>query len=89
MLYVFLIKPFKQWNFEKFQVFLAEFFHKKRIVLQWKQFKTKFSLNFCFASFDILKAVTKYFKKPEIAAKRFGLKKGLNLPWIPSLSISF
>ena len=29
MLYVFLMKPFKQRNFEKLQVFLAEFFHKK------------------------------------------------------------
>ena len=28
MLYVFLIKPFKQGNFGKFSSFLAEFFHK-------------------------------------------------------------
>ena len=61
MLYVFLINPFKQGNFEKFQVFLAEFFHKKLIVSQWKYFKTKFYLNFCFASFDSLKAVTGCF----------------------------
>ena len=58
MLYVFLINPFKQENFEKFQVFLAEFFHKKLIVSQWKHFKTKFSLSFCVAFFDSLKAVT-------------------------------
>ena len=80
MLYVFLIKPFKQWNFEKFQVFLAEFFHKKLINSQWKHFKTKFSLNFCFASFDSLEVVTGCFEKLETSAKRFGLKKGLNLP---------
>ena len=76
-------------EFWKISGFLAKFFYKKCIVLQWKQFKTKFSFNFCFASFDILKAVTKCFKKPEISAERFGLKKGLILPWIPSLSISF
>ena len=80
MLYVFLIKPFKQWNFENFQGFLAEFFHKKLIVSQWKHFQTKFSLNFCFASFDSLKVVTGCFEKLEILAKRFGLKKGLILP---------
>ena len=80
MLYVFLIKPFKQWNFEKFQVFLAEFFHKKLIVSQWKHFKTKFSLNFCFASFDSLKVVTGCFEKLETSAKRFALKKSLNIP---------
>ena len=26
---IFLLKPFKQWIFEKLQVFLAEFFYKK------------------------------------------------------------
>ena len=80
MLYVFLIKPFKQWHFEKFHVFLAKFFHKKLIFSQWKHFKTKFSLNFCFASFDSLKVVTGCFEKLETSAKRFGLKKSLNLP---------
>ena len=61
MLYVFLIKPFKQRNFETLQVFLAEFFQKKIIVFHWKQIKIKFFLNFCFASFDSLKAVTGCF----------------------------
>ena len=78
MLYVFLINLFKQGNFEKFQVFLAEFFHKKFIVFQWKHLKTKFSLNFCFASFDSLKAITGCFSKLEISAKKYGLKNNSN-----------
>ena len=61
ILYVCVLKPFKQWNFDKLQVFLGEFFHNKVIVFQWKQIKIKFSLNFCFASFDSLKAVTGCF----------------------------
>ena len=60
MLYVFLLKPFKQLNFEKIQVFLAEFFHIVT-VFQWKQIKIKCFLNFCFASFDTLKTVTACF----------------------------
>ena len=79
ILYVCVLKPFKQWNFDKLQVFwasfsttklsffngsksksgfLGEFFHNKVIVFQWKQIKI---LNFCFASFDSLKAVTGCF----------------------------
>ena len=61
ILYVCVLKPFKQWNFDKLQVFLGEFFHNKVIVFQWKQIKIRFSLNFCFASFDSLKAVTGCF----------------------------
>ena len=68
------MKPLKEWSFEKLQVFLAEVFHKNIIVFQWKHFKTKFSLNFCFASFDSLKAITGCFSKLEISAKQFGLK---------------
>ena len=48
MLYVCVLKPFKQWNFDKLQVFLGEFFHNKIIIFQWKQIKIKFSLNFLF-----------------------------------------
>ena len=54
---VFLLKPFKQWICEKLQVF-CRVFSQKNIVFQWRQFRNKFSLNFCFASFDSLKAVT-------------------------------
>ena len=61
MLYNCVLKPFKQWNFDKLQVFLGEFFHNEVIVFQRKQIKIKFSLNFCFASFDSLKAVTGCF----------------------------
>ena len=61
MLYNCVLKPFKQWIFDKLQVFLGEFFHNKVIVFQWKQIKIKFSLNLCFASFDSLKAVTGCF----------------------------
>ena len=43
---------------KNFRFFLAESFHKKSIVFQCGQFKSRFSLNFCFASFDSLKAVT-------------------------------
>ena len=75
MLFVFLLKPFKQWSFAKLQVFVAEIFHKKIIVFQWKQFKIRFSLNFCFASSDSLKAVAGCFEKFEVSAKRFGLRK--------------
>ena len=58
MLYICLLKPFKQWNFENIQVFFGRVFPQKIIIFQWKQTKIKFSLNFCFASFDSLKAVT-------------------------------
>ena len=79
MLYVFLLKPFKWWNFEKNQVkFLAQFFHKKIIVFKKKQIKIKIFLNFCFASTDSLKAVTGCFENFEISAKRVGLKNYLN-----------
>ena len=47
MLYVFQLKPFKQKNFEKLQVFLAEFF-QKIIFFQWKQIKINFFLKFLF-----------------------------------------
>ena len=59
ILYVFLLKPFKAWIFEKIQIaFWAMVFQKKTIVFQRKQFDFKFPLFFCFASFDNLKAVT-------------------------------
>ena len=43
MLYIFLLKPSKQWSFENFKFFFVEYFHKKMIVFQWKQFKIKFT----------------------------------------------
>ena len=62
MFYVFLLKPFKQWISEKNQVtFLAQFFLRKIIFFKWKQIRIKISLNFCFASFDSLRAVTACF----------------------------
>ena len=48
MLYVFLLKPFKEWSFDKLQILLAKIFHKKIIVFQWKHFKIKFSMEFLF-----------------------------------------
>ena len=80
MLYVFLLKPFKKWSFEKFKVtFLAPpFFSQKSVVSKWKQIKIKIYLNFCFASSDSLKNVTGCFENLEISAKRYGLKYGLN-----------
>ena len=58
MLYVFLIKPFKQWSFEKTLFFTGQVIPQKIIVFQRKQYKIRFSLVFCFASFDSLKALT-------------------------------
>ena len=66
MLYVFLLKTFKQGNFEKFQItLLAKFLHKKTIVFQWKHFIFKFSLDFYSASFPNLKALTGCVEKIE------------------------
>ena len=66
MLYVFLLKPFKQWNFEKIQItLLARFFYKKTIVFQCKHFIFKFSLDFYSASFPSLKALTGCLEKLE------------------------
>ena len=76
MLFVFLLKPFKQWSFAKLQfTSWAKFFHKTNVIFQWKQFKIKYFLNFCFASPDSLKAVTACFEKFEVSAERFGLRK--------------
>ena len=55
-------------------IFWPSFFTKKIIVFKWEQIKIKISLCFCFASTDSLKAVTSFFEKLEISAKRFGLK---------------
>ena len=77
--YIFLLKPFQQWKFKKPQItLLAKFFHKKTIVFQWNQFKFKFSLDFCFALFSSLKALTGSLEKLEISAEQFGLSNGLN-----------
>ena len=43
MLYIFVLKPFKQWIFENFRFFFAEYFLKKLVVFQWKRF-SKLSL---------------------------------------------
>ena len=81
MLYVFLSKPFKEWNFEKFSSYvLGPVFSQKSIVFKWKQIRFKKFINFCFASSDSLKALTGCFEKLEILAKRFGLKKDLKQP---------
>ena len=74
MVYVFLLKPFKQWNFEQVQIFsLANYFYKKLSFSNGKQFKFKFPLVFFFASFPSLKSLTGCLEKLEILAKRFGL----------------
>ena len=55
----FLRKPLKQKHFEKLQVyFVAQVFSNKIVFFQWKIFENRFFLNFCFASFHCLKALT-------------------------------
>ena len=73
MLYVFLLKPFKVWKFENFQVTFLTVFPQKTIVFHSKQFKIRFPLFFCSASFDSFKALTDCSEKLEILAKRLGL----------------
>ena len=69
MLYVFLLKPFKQCNSEKLQItLLAKFLHKKTFVFHWKLFIFKISLDFYFASFPSLKALTGCLEKVESLA---------------------
>ena len=82
MSYVFLSKPFEEWNFEKFSSYVLGpvFFSQKSIVFKWKQIRFKKFINFCFAFSDSLKALTGCFEKLEILAKRFGLKKDLKQP---------
>ena len=66
ILYVFLLKPFKQLNFEKLQItLLAKFFYKKTIVFQCKHFILKFSLDFYSTLFSSLKALTGCLEKIE------------------------
>ena len=72
MVYVFLLKPLKQWNFEETQfTLLGKYFHKNYRFLM-EAFQVKNSLRFCFASFPSLKALTGCLEKLEISAKRFG-----------------
>ena len=74
MLYVFLMKPYKRWKFEKLHItLLAKFLHKKTVVFQWKHFIFKFSLDFYSASFPNLKASKGCLEKNENLTKRFGL----------------
>ena len=61
MLYVFLIKAIQAIEFWKISGFFGQVFPQKDTGFQWKQIKIKYSINFCFASFDSLKAVTAYF----------------------------
>ena len=64
----FSIETIQGIDFEKLQVtLLAEFFHKELT------FFIRFSLIFCFASFDSFKALTGCLEKLEILAKWFGL----------------
>ena len=73
MLYVFLLKPFKLWNFEKLQItLLAKFLHKNYRFLK-EYFIFKLSLGFYFASFPSLKALTGCLEKVENLASWFGL----------------
>ena len=55
------IKTIQAMEFRKYSGFFGRVFPQKTFVFQWKQTKIKFSLNFCFASFDSLKAVTGCF----------------------------
>ena len=71
----FSIETIQAMEFCKTSGFCGRNFPQKIIVFQWKQFKIRFSLNFCFASSDSLKAVTGCFEKFEVSAKRFGLRK--------------
>ena len=74
MLYVFLLKPFKQWNSEKLQlILLAKFLHKKHSCFNGSFSFLNFSLDFYFASFPSLKALTGCLEKLEGLAKRFDL----------------
>ena len=58
----FSIEAIEAMEFCKTSIhFLGQVFYKTNIVFQWKKFKIKFSLNFCFASFDSSKAVTGCF----------------------------
>ena len=70
----FLWKPLKQKYFEKLQVsFVAQVFSKKIIFFQWENFEKTFFLNFCFASFHCLKALTGCLEKLEFSVKWIGL----------------
>ena len=61
-------------EFEKPQPTFRPSFSTKTIVFQSKQFKTKCSSKFYFASFHCLKALTGCLEKLEIFAKRYELK---------------
>ena len=86
----FSIETIQAMEFCKTSIhFVGQNFPQKQILFfQWKQLKIKFSLTFCFASSDSLKAVTGCFQKLEVSAKRFGLKKRFELVLLNS-SIHF
>ena len=66
MLYVFLLKPFQAWSFEKLQDTFWPFFHKK-LSFFLDAIQNQVSPNFfCFASFDSFKALTGCSEKLEI-----------------------
>ena len=73
--YIFLLKPFQQWNFEKRQVFfVGQLFPQKHFSFSVEAFQVEaFSLDFCFASFSNLNDLPGCLEKLEILAKRFGL----------------
>ena len=73
MLYVFLLKPFKAWSFEKLQGTFLTVFPQKKLSFFNGSKKIRFSLIFCFALFDSFKALTGCLEKLEILANRFGL----------------
>ena len=70
--HVFLSELMKQWNFEKIQAsFVAQVFSNK--IIFWVQFENRFFLNFSFASFHCLQALTGCLEKLKISMKRVGL----------------
>ena len=73
MVYVFLLKPFKQWNLKKFRLLCWLSISTKHYGFSRKAIQVYFPLDFCFASFPSLKALTGCLEKLEILAKRFGL----------------
>ena len=69
----FSVETIQDMDFEKLQVtFLAELFHIQLTFFNGSK-KIRFSLIFCFASFDSFKDLTGCLEKLEILANRFGL----------------
>ena len=68
------LKNFEEGGFLKsLRLLFGQIFPQTTIVSQRKQYEVRFSLIFCFASVDSIKALTNCLEKLEILAKRFGL----------------